>query len=177
MTYDLDIRMPDMRLPFVRRRRRRQRARLAAAFATGLASGVVLGYFLDVVSGRRRRKVTGDRAAGATRRTLRRATRAMRGVQADAYGVTQKLRHASEEPKDLDDVTLTRKVETVLFRNPEVPKGQVDVNVQRGVVQLRGEVPTDDMLTELVQRARDVQGVRAVESLLHLPGEKAPMHQ
>jgi hypothetical protein len=177
MTYDLDIRLPEMRLPFVRRRRRRDRARLAAAFATGLASGAVIGYFLDAVSGRRRRKVTGDRAAGLTRRTVRRLKRAGRGVRADAYGVTQKLQHTSEEPKDLDDVTLTRKIETVLFRDPNVPKGQVDVNVQRGVVQLRGEVPTSDMLDELVQRARDVQGVREVESLLHLPGQNAPMHQ
>ena len=177
MTYNLDIRLPKLRLPTVRRRRRHDRARLAAAFATGLASGAVVGHFLDAVSGRRRRKVTGDRAAGATRRTLRKAVRAAKGVRADAYGVTQKLRHTSEVPKDFDDVTLARKVETVLFRDPNVPKGEIDVNVQRGVVQLRGEVPTSDMLAALVRRARDIQGVRDVESLLHLPGAQAPMHQ
>jgi BON domain len=172
MRYHLDI-----RTPFARRRPRHDWARLAAAFGTGLASGVVLLYFLDSVSGRRRRRVTLDRTAGTTRRTVRRALRAARGVGADAYGAKQRLRHRVEEPKEFDDVTLARKVETLLFRDPDVPKGKVDVNVQRGVVQLRGEVPTTDMLTELVRRARDVQGVREVESLLHLPGERAPMHQ
>ena len=58
-----------------------------------------------------------------------------------------------------------------------MPKGQIDVNVQQGVVQLRGEVPNSDMLNDLVGKTRRVQGVRDVESLLHLPGAPAPMHE
>ena len=71
----------------------------------------------------------------------------------------------------------TRKVETEIFRGPDVPKGQINVNVQEGVVQLRGEVPNPDMLDDLVEKTRKVQGVRDVESLLHLPGAPAPMHE
>src|SRR5207237_9447459 len=41
-----------------------------------------------------------------------------------------------------------------------MPKGQIDVNVQQGVVQLRGEVPNSDMLNDLVEKTRRVQGVR-----------------
>jgi len=33
------------------------------------------------------------------------------------------------------------------------------------------------MLNDLVAKTRKVQGVRDVESLLHLPGTPAPMHQ
>ena len=33
------------------------------------------------------------------------------------------------------------------------------------------------MLNELVEKTRDVEGVRDVENLLHLPGSPAPMHQ
>jgi hypothetical protein len=33
------------------------------------------------------------------------------------------------------------------------------------------------MLEALVERTRAIQGVREVESLLHLPSEPAPMHQ
>jgi osmotically-inducible protein OsmY len=58
-----------------------------------------------------------------------------------------------------------------------VPKGDLNVNVQRGVVQLRGAVPTQEMLDALVERTRAVQGVLEVESLLHLPSDPAPMHQ
>jgi osmotically-inducible protein OsmY len=69
------------------------------------------------------------------------------------------------------------KVESELFRDPSVPKGQISINAQRGVVQLRGEVPSIGMVTELIERTRRVQGVRDVESLLHLHGVDAPMHQ
>jgi osmotically-inducible protein OsmY len=164
-------------IPMVRRRRRRRRAQIAAAFAAGVAAGGGLLYFVDSVSGRRRRKTSSDRAAGSLRRAWRRTVRAGRGVRATAYGTTQRVRHRTEVPKDLDDVTLAHKVESEIFRDPNVPKGQINVNAQRGVVQLRGEVPTADMLSDLVDRTRKVQGVREVESLLHLPGIPAHMHQ
>jgi osmotically-inducible protein OsmY len=68
-------------------------------------------------------------------------------------------------------------VETILFRDADVPKGQINVNVQDGVVQLRGEVPRPEMIEDLVGKARSVQGVRDVENLLHLPGTPAQMHE
>jgi osmotically-inducible protein OsmY len=57
-----------------------------------------------------------------------------------------------------------------------VPKGRINVNVQNGVVQLRGEVPESSMIDDLVEKARSIQGVREVENLLHLPGTPAPTH-
>ena len=77
----------------------------------------------------------------------------------------------------VDDVTLARQVESELFREDKTPKGQISVNAANGVVQLRGEVEQPELIDELVQRAHSVRGVREVESLLHLPGEAAPMHQ
>jgi osmotically-inducible protein OsmY len=50
-----------------------------------------------------------------------------------------------------------------------VPKGKINVSVVDGVVELRGEADTPDMVDELVKKARKVQGVRDVENLLHLP--------
>jgi hypothetical protein len=76
-----------------------------------------------------------------------------------------------------NDETLAHKVETELFRDAEVPKGQINVNAQDGVVQLRGEVPNEDMIEDLVDKTRSVQGVLDVENLLHTPGQPAPMHQ
>lgn len=148
-----------------------------AALAIGAGAGYVAAYFLDPVSGRRRRKMTADRAAAVTRRALRRTQRAGRGAASAAYGVAQQIEHRGELPKDYDDATLAQKVETEIFRDPRVPKGQLSVNAQRGVVQLRGEVPTPEMIETLVRRIREVQGVRGVESLLHLPGTPARMHQ
>jgi osmotically-inducible protein OsmY len=103
------------------------------------------------------------------RRGGRRAARAGTAVASEAYGVSQKVQHLREEPKDFDDVTLARKVETEIFRPADVPKGKINVSVVDGVVELRGEADTPDMVDELVKKARKVQGVRDVENLLHLP--------
>jgi osmotically-inducible protein OsmY len=144
---------------------------IAAAAALGAA------WFMDPQSGRRRRAMLRDRVAAFFRRSARSGGRAARGVASEAYGLKQKATHLREEPKDFDDQTLKAKVETELFRGPDTPKGQVNVNAQHGVVQLRGEVDSPELIDELVARTRSVQGVREVENLLHLPGAKAPMHQ
>jgi len=119
-----------------------------------------------------------DLTLASFRRTGRKTARAGQGLAAHAYGITQKVTHLKEEPKPQpDDATLAHKVETEIFRDADVPKGQINVNAQEGVIQLRGEVPAADLIDELVSRARKVQGVRDVENLLHLPGAPAPMHQ
>jgi hypothetical protein len=146
-------------------------------FGAGAALGAGLAYFFDPDSGRRRRHELVDRTAGAFRRGGRRAERAGRAVGAQVYGMSQQVQHRHEVPKDFDDATLARKVETEIFRPADVPKGQIVVNVQDGVVQLRGEVDGPELISELVEKARSVQGVRDVENLLHVPGTPAPMHQ
>jgi hypothetical protein len=134
-------------------------------------------YLFDPQSGRKRRAETRDRMMALMRRGGRRAERAGRGIGARAYGMSQKAQHRHEVPKDFDDVTLARKVETELFRPQDVPKEKIAVNAANGVVQLRGEADSPEMIRDLVDRARRVQGVRGVESLLHLPHMDAPMHQ
>ena len=142
-------------------------------FALGAAAGAAATWLME----RGRWKRVADQTAGKGRRLWRRGERTGRAVAAEAYGVSQKVQHLKEEPKEFDDATLKNKVETELFRDPEIPKGQINVNAQGGVVQLRGEVPTPDMIDDLVEKARKVQGVKDVENLLHLPKTEAPMHQ
>lgn len=143
----------------------------------GGALGALVAYFFDPSNGRGRRHQLRDRTAGFFRSRAREAARAGRGVAAEAYGVSQKVQHLKEEPKDYDDATLADKVRSEVFRDPGVPKGQINVNVQDGVVQLRGEVSRPELIDDLVKQTRKVQGVREVENLLHLPGAKAPMHE
>jgi osmotically-inducible protein OsmY len=82
------------------------------------------------------------------------------------------LRPAAKEPPD--DVTLTHKVESVVFRDPKFPKGQININAEEGEVFLRGQVDRPELIQELEEAVRDVPGVRSVENLLHLPGTPAP---
>ncbi len=133
----------------------------------GLGAGAM--YFFDPKDGRRRRARTKDRVAASFRRLIRRTTSAGSGVGAKAYGLKQKATHMREEPKELDDVTLARKVETEIFRDADAPKGQVDVNAANGVVTLRGEVESPDLIEALEKSTRKVTGVRGVENLLRTP--------
>jgi osmotically-inducible protein OsmY len=142
------------------------------------ALGALLMYFFDPQNGRRRRAMARDRSAGLFRHGWRKSERLGRGVAADAYGVKQKLTHLKEEEKPQpDDVTLARKVETEIFRDPDVPKGQINVNAEEGKVVLRGEVPRPEMIDDLVEKTRSVQGVREVENLLRLPSAPASPSQ
>ena len=75
---------------------------------------------------------------------------------------------------DLDDQTLKAKVESEVFRDTEAPKGDVNVNVERGVVYLRGQLEDQSLIQELEQRVRTVHGVNGVENLLRTPGTEAP---
>ena len=74
----------------------------------------------------------------------------------------------------LNDPALAQKVESEVLRDKDIPKGNLNVNVENGVVYLRGEVTDRAIMDELVARARNVDGVRGVENLLHLPSEAAP---
>ena len=139
-------------------------------FVLAGALGAALAYFFDPDSGRRRRKLAADKAG----KYVRGAGRQAQGVGAQASGLKEKATHLKEQEKPQpDDVTLARKVETEIFRDAEVPKGQINVNAEDGVVYLRGEVEPD-LIEELAGRARQVQGVLGVENLLHAPGQEAP---
>lgn len=143
---------------------------LAAAAGVG---GALVAWLLDPDRGRSRRAQLGGQAAGTARRVVRQTERAINAASSTAAGKLEAARHADDAPGDLDDATLTAKVETELFRDPSVPKGALNVNVERGIAVLRGEVPDEAMRQALVDRAAAIGGVWSVRNLLHLPGEPA----
>jgi osmotically-inducible protein OsmY len=80
----------------------------------------------------------------------------------------------SRSSEDADDITLAHKVETEIFRAADAPKGDVSVDVQRGVVNLRGEVADEQWIARLAEGAGQVDGVKGVNNLLHRPGTPTP---
>ena len=143
-------------------------------FALGTALGALIAYFFDPQNGNRRRHTSYDRTTAFFRR---RGGRVFRAGASRAYGLAQKAQHLREEPKEFDDATLANKVRSEALRSGEIPAGEISVNVQNGVVQLRGQVQRPGLIDTLVERTRKVQGVVDVENLLHTPGTDAPMHQ
>jgi len=134
--------------------------------------GALIAYFFDPDNGHRRRALARDRIPALLRRSSDRAGRA---VKSEVKATTKKVAHRKEADKPQpDDVTLARKVETEIFRDAEVPKGQINVNAENGKIVLRGEVEQPSMIKDLEERTRKVQGVREVENLLHTPGNTAP---
>jgi osmotically-inducible protein OsmY len=143
---------------------------LTIFLVAAVAVGAAVAWFLDPSSGRRRRHVARDRAVALARRGAHRGRRTVRHAASDAVGLSRRVAHSlpHEEP-ELDDATLAHKVESIVFRDPDVPKGQININAERGVVFLRGQVERAELVEDLEVRARKVKGVRDVRNLLHLP--------
>lgn len=129
------------------RRRHARRVHPAAIFAAGFAAG--LTTFAIVVS----RSHLGRRIAQHLRE--------------------DKALHA-QRVAGYDDAELAHKVESVVFRDDSLPKGNVSINAERGTVFLRGQVESPDLIVQLERAVRDVEGVGGVENLLHVPGTPAP---
>src|SRR5439155_700620 len=147
------------------------------AFLAGLGSGALAAFFLDPGEGKRRRHILRDRSVATLRRGKREAVRKADYAAGHAKGAVHAVKPDTAPREPVDDVTLTRKVESEIFRDADAPKDRISVNTEHGVVYLRGEVNRAEQIKELAAAAEKVQGVERVENLLHLPGTPAPMKQ
>jgi len=152
----------------------------SAQFAVAAAAGVAGEYFLDPDSGKRRRHIARDRALAMVRRPARKAASSAQKAASHATGVARGVIHGAttqddqRDPGRLNDQGLEAKVESEVFRSPDSPKNAVNLNVEAGVVYLRGELSSREEIERLVESVRAVDGVGSVRSLLHLPGEQPP---
>jgi hypothetical protein len=131
-------------------------------------------FLLDPRLGRRRRRALSQRSAALVRRNVRRSVHAEQRLQSRAYGIAKKAAHRREEWKDYDDATLAHKVETMLGRDWRAPKGHFNVDACGGIVTLRGLLEDQQTIDHIVKRVREIQGVRGVVNLFHLPGTIPP---
>jgi osmotically-inducible protein OsmY len=147
----------------------RSKASSASGKAVGAAGavGLAAGYFLDPESGRRRRHEARDRALSLVRRGADRTRReaGYRSGQVEGKIEAVKSKAAPEKPAP-NDQALAERVKSEIFQPADAPKGSVNVNVERGVVYLRGEVKREDEIKKLVEQASAVDGVAGVENLL-----------
>src|SRR6266540_3299544 len=54
-------------------------------------------------------------------------------LAADARGFVERARHARGSAGELDDATLVDRVESIVFRNRDVPKGRININAENVV--------------------------------------------
>jgi len=140
-------------------------------YISAALGGAALAYYLDPQSGRRRRHQSRDQTISLVRHGTKRARKLVRHATADASGTARRAAHALRPRADveLDDATLVDKVESIVFRKHDVPKGQININAENGVVFLRGQVDSADLVETLEARVRKVGGVKDVENLLQTP--------
>jgi osmotically-inducible protein OsmY len=143
-------------------------------FMLGAAAGAAAAHFLDPDNGARRRNTLRDRGASKARSAASSAQSQASYVAGQAKGAASAVTPSPTRVEDADDVTLARKVETEIFRDADAPKGDVSVDVQAGVVYLRGMVADQAWIDRLADEAKKVDGVKGVKNLLHRPGTPAP---
>jgi len=143
----------------------------------GAAAGFAAAWFLDPNDGTRRRNVARDKALKYARQGKDEAVRKADYAAGQVKGAAvQKAPVGGREDagERLNDPALKDKVESEIFRDADAPKDKVSVNVEDGVVYLRGQLDDREAIERLGDAAGKVEGVRSVESLLHTPGEPAP---
>ena len=137
-------------------------------YIAAAAGGAAFMYFADQQNGRRRRHVTRDRALSLARQGTRRGRKLVHHVSSDAKGYVERAKHArGGGAEELD------KVESIVFRDRDVPKGRININAENGVVFLRGEVDSPELVSALEERVAKVRGVRGVKNLLNASASPA----
>jgi len=139
----------------------------------GAIGGALVAFLTDPQRGKARRAQLLDQGAATVRNASREAERAIRSAASLAEGKFEALTEGGSRVAPTDDVTLRDRAETELFRDDSVPKGTININVERGILVLRGEVPDAKMRERLVSKAEGIDGIWSVRNLLHLPGEPA----
>jgi BON domain-containing protein len=154
------------------------RGRTAWMCALSGLTGGLLVYLMDPTLGRRRRHMARDQVLARTRRIGRGFRSMWRGAAAETYGMSHRIVHlVPRETEVADDETLRQRVESQLFRDRHIPKGDLNINCEHGMVILRGELDSPMEIMQLEERVRRTPGVRGVHNLLHPHGTPAPNKQ
>jgi hypothetical protein len=142
---------------------------------TGAIVGAAVVYLFDPEKGRARRALLADWLGARARRGWRTVNQigARTGTTAAAFP-QRMVQLRSVRPRPADDLTLRDRVESEVFRNPDLPKGQINLDVESGVVTIRGQVENAYQIANVEKAVLKVPGVAGVENLLHVDGTPAP---
>lgn len=126
--------------------------------------GAAIAYLWDPVSGRSRRARLKDQMAAEVRDAAGAIRKKARFQAGRAKGAVYEALATEEPPRD--DRELLQKVRSEAVGRVPGSLDHVDVRVDDGVVYLLGESTDTARERELVERVRDVTGVREVRNEL-----------
>jgi BON domain-containing protein len=143
----------------------------------GAAVGAVAVYFFDPERGKTRRAQFIDWTGARVRRGWRSVNQLTREAQSNAGGLSQRMISLRSGRGPVDDLTLRDRVESEVFRNRNLPKGQINFDVESAIVTIRGQVDNALQIATVEKAVLKVPGVNGVENLLHVQGSPAPNKQ
>jgi hypothetical protein len=153
-------------------RPRPSRRRTVLLVLAGLGAGYLAGYLFDPERGRGRRAELARRLGGVGLEANRMAQRTTVLATDRAAGIKSRVLPRPADP-NTDDLTILDRVESEVFADPAIPKGDINVMVVEGRAVLRGQV-AESQIGAIEAAVRKVVGVKDVENLLHVPGTPAP---
>ncbi|HEY9288165.1 MAG TPA: BON domain-containing protein [Candidatus Dormibacteraeota bacterium] len=159
---------------------RKQLPKRRGASPLGIAAGALAGaavvYLFDPQRGKARRAIVVQWTTARLRRGWRSIAQLTRYSTNTAGALPQRmvsLSSAQQRPTP-DDVTLKDRIESEVFRDPEMPKGEINFDVSNGIVTIRGAVDNAFRIANIEKAVFKVPGVTGVENLLHVSGTPAP---
>jgi hyperosmotically inducible protein len=72
----------------------------------------------------------------------------------------------------IDDATITTRVNAIIVEDPSASFLKIDVDTRQGNVMLNGEVPDRATEGRLIEKVRNVKGVKSVKSNLKIVPKK-----
>jgi hypothetical protein len=142
---------------------------------SGAIAGAAAAYLFDPERGRARRAWLADWLGSRARRGWGAVNTLTTRTSSSAAAFPQRMvQLRSMRPRPVDDLTLRDRVESEVFRNPDLPKDRINLEVASGVVTLRGQVDNAYQIANVEKAVLKVPGVAGVENLLHVNGTPAP---
>jgi len=157
-----------------RKRLPSRRGRSTWPMISGAIAGALTVYFFDPERGRARRALFIDWSGARLRRGQRALDQVVKRTGDSASTLPQRMVRLQTGSRPVDDLTLKDRVESEIFRSPDLPKGQINFDVESAVVTVRGQVDNALQIAKIEKAVLKVPGVRGVENLLHVDGTPAP---
>jgi osmotically-inducible protein OsmY len=79
-------------------------------------------------------------------------------------------RTSQRAARTLDDASITANVNGLIIGDDDARFFRIDVTTRGGVVTLQGTINSRDSEARLLQKIREIEGVRSVRSMLRLDG-------
>jgi osmotically-inducible protein OsmY len=147
--------------------------RFRTLVTAGLAAAVA-AYLFDPISGRGRRARLRDRSAAIARHSGIDAGPFSRRARNITQDRTRQLTDQAEVERAMDDASVADRVRSQVLGRNDVHATELLVNVEDGIVSLRGELGDRERVDRVIDLTTEVAGVRGVENLIHLPDTPAP---